>query len=105
MNNAEKTINENSVGNRNVKRSVRKRNRVRRTKKGWLWEFSKRLILTLTILYCLERIFAMVMIAIHGMDNIDTFLTTGSEVFLASVVAYAVKAGFENVCKIKNLEE
>ena len=73
-------------------------------KKKWLWEFSKRLIVVLTVLYIIERVYTAIVITMNGGAGIDTYITTGSEVFLAAVVSYAVKAGFENVFKIKKGE-
>lgn len=71
------------------------------TPKVWIWEFSKRILLVLTVLYCVERIYAMVMMAVAGnMDYITVFLETGKEVFKAGVIFYALKAGIENTLKI-----
>lgn len=73
----------------------------RKTKKSWLWEFTKKILFLCSSLYAIERIFIMVMICINRYENIDVFVQTGSEVFMASVVAYALKAGCENVFKIR----
>ena len=77
----------------------------KKTPREWAWQFSKVLTMLLTILYITERIYAMVIIILHGEETLETFLTTGTEVFLAAVVAYALKSGFENVFKIKKVRE
>lgn len=77
----------------------------KKTPKEWAWQFSKVLTMLLTILYITERLYAMVIIIIHGEETLGTFLNTGTEVFLAAVVAYALKSGFENVFKIKKGKE
>lgn len=71
------------------------------TPKSWLWEFSKKILFILTVMYCLERIYAMVIIAYTmNLDCMTTFLETGKEVFKAGVIFYALKAGIENALKI-----
>lgn len=73
----------------------------RKNKSTWIWEFSKKIIFVLTILFVLERIFSAVIIYMNDGMSLDTYITTGMEVFLASVVGYLVKSAFENVTKIK----
>lgn len=73
----------------------------RKNKKAWLWEFSKKLIFALTILFIVERIVGAIFIFLNSGAGADTYIQTGADVFTASVVSYAIKAGFENVIKIK----
>lgn len=73
-----------------------------KSKKTWIWEFSKKVLFILTILYIVERLFAMVLLIIDSEESLETFLTTGTEVFIAAVVGYLLKSAFENVQKIKN---
>lgn len=71
------------------------------TPKSWLWEFSKKILFILTVLYCMERIYAMIIIAYTmNLDCMTTFLETGKDVFKAGVIFYALKAGIENALKI-----
>ena len=68
----------------------------------WLWEFSKRVVVTVALLFIIVT--AFVMAEIHlGRDSatLDTIATMIADVFKWTVVAYAVKAGFENVSKIR----
>lgn len=69
--------------------------------KSWLWEFTKKILAILTVLYCIERFYVMwIMIRTGNFNNLDTFIETGADVFKAGVIFYAVKAGIENVFKI-----
>lgn len=71
-------------------------------KKSWLWEFSKKILFMMTVLYCIERGYAMMFMAYTmNTDYLGTFLETGADVFKAGVVFYALKAGIENAIKIK----
>lgn len=67
----------------------------------WLWEFSKRIVVMVALLFAIVTAFVMVEIHI-GRDSstLDTIATMIADVFKWTVVAYAVKAGFENVTKI-----
>lgn len=74
------------------------------TKKQWLWEFSKKIVVTVAILFVAVIIFTAVEIhrAISvGAEMPDTMITVMADVFKWTVVSYAVKAGFENVIKIR----
>lgn len=78
-----------------------------RSKKKWLWEFSKRLVTALVILYFAGNIVAMVIMAVHkNFDALGTMLDNLTEVMKYCVFGYFVKAGVENAFKIKlNKEE
>lgn len=77
---------------------IRKKNR---NKKTWLWEFFKRVVVTVTILYVIAMIYACVLIWINPDSTAaDTIVSNVSDIFKVTVVSYAIKAGFENVIKI-----
>ena len=77
------------------------RKKRQKPKKTWLWEFSKRVVVTVTILYIVAMIYAGVLVWMNpDATAADTIVTNISDIFKATVVAYAVKAGFENVVKI-----
>ena len=77
---------------------IRKKNR---NKKTWLWEFFKRVVITVTILYVIAMIYACVLIWINPDSTAaDTIVSNVSDIFKVTVVSYAIKAGFENVIKI-----
>ena len=72
----------------------------------WLWEFSKRIVVMVALLFVLVTAFVMTEIYL-GRDSatLDTIATMIADVFKWTVVAYAVKAGFENVSKIRGQGE
>ena len=74
----------------------------RKTKKTWLWEFSKRVVVAVAVIYVIAIIYSEVfMFFFPDSTAINGFVTDISDVFKYTVVAYAIKAGFENVCKIR----
>jgi hypothetical protein len=73
----------------------------KKTKKTWLWEFSKRLMVAVTIIYVIAIIYSEVFMFFYPDSTaINGFVTDISDVFKYAVISYAVKAGFENVVKI-----
>ena len=76
-------------------------------KKKWLWEFSKRLVTALAILYFIGNIVAMVIMAVYqDFSSLGILLDNLTEVMKYCVFGYFVKAGVENAIKIKiNNEE
>lgn len=78
----------------------------RTSKKQWLWEFSKRLVVAVTFVYVAAIVYtAGFMLMYPDSTAIVAFIEDISKVFLATVVSYAVKSAFENVTKIKNNPE
>ncbi len=76
------------------------------SKRQWLWEFSKRLVVAVTFIYVAAIVFsAGFMIAYPDSSAIGIFIEKVTDVFIATVVCYAVKAGFENVSKIRKTPE
>lgn len=75
-------------------------------KRQWLWEFSKRIVVLVSIVFFIVLIYSMIFMffnpdstALQGLlDNI-------SHIFEITVISYAVKAGFENVTKIKKYDK
>lgn len=71
-------------------------------KRNWLWEFSKKIVWIVTIMFVAVFLFGCILL-IFFPDSlaIQFVLDNISDVFKVTVVSYAVKAGFENVFKIK----
>ena len=70
--------------------------------KKWLWEFSKRLVVAVTIIYVIAIIYSEVFMFFYPDSTaINGFISDISNVFKYTVISYAVKAGFENVTKIR----
>lgn len=72
-----------------------------RARRGWLWEFSKRIVVAVATAFFVVLILAIV----HGFifpesAAVDRIMDDMTDVFKAVVVTYGVKAGFENVWKI-----
>lgn len=69
----------------------------------WLWEFSKRLMVGVSICTILITIFILYMIyKTEDMNYISTLMETTSDVFKVAVIGYLVKAGAENVVKVSH---
>ena len=71
-------------------------------KRKWLWEFSKRIVVTVTIIFVTVFIYACILLW-KNPDSmaVSTVIENISHIFEITVICYAVKAGFENVTKIK----
>lgn len=74
-------------------------------KRGWLWEFSKKIVFTVTIIFVAVFIYAAILLW-KNPDSmaVGTVIENISHIFEVTVVSYAVKAGFENVFKIRKYE-
>lgn len=71
-------------------------------KRNWLWEFSKKIVWIVTVMFVVIFTFCcMLMIFYPDSLAIQFIIENISRVFEVTVVSYAVKAGFENVFKIK----
>ena len=71
-------------------------------KRKWLWEFSKKIVVTVTILFVAIFTFGCTLLVFYPDSTaIQSVLDNITNVFIVTVVSYAVKAGFENVFKIK----
>jgi hypothetical protein len=79
-----------------------KKNESTRDKRHWLWEFSKKIVVTVTVLFVVTFTFGCILLVFYPDSTaIQSVLDNITKVFIVTVVSYAVKAGFENVWKIK----
>ena len=72
-----------------------------KAKRAWLWEFSKRVVVSVAILFFAVVIYC----AVHAWaypDSVatDRILESMTDVFKCTVITYGVKAGIENAIKI-----
>ena len=76
-------------------------------KRKWLWEFSKKIVVTVTIIFVAVFLFSCILLCIYPDSTaIQSVIDNISDIFKCTVISYAVKAGFENVFKIsKNPKE
>ena len=71
-------------------------------KRHWLWEFSKKIVVTVTVIFVAVFLFACILLCIYPDSSaLQSVIDNISDIFKVTVVSYAVKAGFENVCKIR----
>lgn len=71
-------------------------------KRKWLWEFSKKIVVTVTVIFVAVFLFACILLCIYPDSTaLQSVIDNISDIFKVTVVSYAVKAGFENICKIK----
>lgn len=74
-------------------------------KRKWLWEFSKKIVVTVTIIFVAVFIYACILLWKYpDSAAVNTVIENISHIFEITVICYAVKAGFENVTKIKKNE-
>lgn len=71
----------------------------------WIWEFSKKVVVTTTVLYFVSFLYALLVcyraITLTGDASVvGTLITEINETFRVVVGGYLVKAGVENGCKI-----
>lgn len=77
-----------------------------KTKKQWLWEFSKKIVVLVAIAFFIVLIYTLIFLIINPDSTAIQFLLDNvSDIFKVTVVSYAIKAGFENVIKIHKDEE
>ena len=75
-------------------------------KRKWLWEFSKRIVVTVTIIFVAVFLFSGILLWFYpDSAAIQSVLDNISDVFKVTVISYAVKAGFENVTKIRKYDK
>lgn len=75
-------------------------------KRQWLWEFSKRIVVTVAIAFFIALIYTFIfMIFNPDSTAIVSVFSDIKDIFKWTVLAYAVKAGFENVTKIKKYDK
>ena len=72
-----------------------------KAKRGWLWEFSKRIVVAVATAFFIVLILAIVHAFVFPESAaVDRIMDDMTDVFKATVVTYGLKAGFENVWKI-----
>lgn len=70
--------------------------------KAWLWEFSKKIVWIVTVMFVAVFLFSCIALIFYPDSTALQFLIDNiSDVFKVTVVSYAVKAGFENITKIR----
>lgn len=75
-------------------------------KRQWLWEFSKRIVILVAIAFFIVLIYSLVFLVLNPDSTAIQFLLDNmSSIFKVTVISYAVKAGFENVTKIKKYDK
>lgn len=71
--------------------------------KRWMLEFSKKMLVMLSICYGATLIFtATVMVVFQDISGLPTFLEQVTMVFSLGVVSYLIKSAVENVFKIND---
>lgn len=79
-----------------------KHSRKKHTKLSWLWEFSKKVVATCFLLYVIHFFYTMTVMVVSGdYSNLGTFIEQSTNVLITCVFGYFVKAGAENVFKIR----
>lgn len=75
-------------------------------KRQWLWEFSKRIVILVAIAFFIVLIYSMIFLIFNPDSTaINGIFTDMSNIFKATVISYAVKAGFENIFKIHKYDK
>lgn len=73
------------------------------SRKTWLWEFSKKLLVICFMIYIAHFIFSIVaMWHFRDVTYLNTFIEQNTDMLKFAVIGYLGKAGIENVFKIKN---
>ena len=74
-------------------------------KRNWLWEFSKKIVVAVAILFFATVIYCCVHQWVYPESiTTDGLLNNMTDVFKATVITYGVKAGLENVSRIKKYD-
>ena len=72
-------------------------------KKKWLWEFSKKIVVTVTIIFVAVFIYSAVLLWKYpDSTSVISVIENISHIFEITVVGYVVKAGMENFLKLKH---
>lgn len=71
-------------------------------KSKWLWEFSKKLVFICSILYVCGFFYTCIAMWVwKDFTYLGTFIEQISDILRTCVFGYFIKAGFENVVKIR----
>lgn len=75
-------------------------------KSKWLWEFSKRIVLVCSILYVCGFFYTCIAMWVwKDFAYLGTFIEQISDILKTCVFGYFIKAGVENVMKIRESYE
>lgn len=78
-----------------------KKSQATQKKRKWLWEFSKKIVVTVTVIFVAVFLFACVLLCIYPDSTaLQSVIDNISDIFKVTVVSYAVKAGFQNCIAI-----
>ena len=74
---------------------------------NWLWEFSKKIVVVLFVIYVLTYLFSWILILLSGIYSwnvtfLDTLISETNSTFKIVIGGYLIKSMAENVIKIKN---
>ena len=74
---------------------------------NWLWEFSKKIVVGLFVIYVLTYLFSWILILLSGIYGwnvtfLDTLISETNSTFKIVIGGYLIKSMAENVIKIKN---
>ena len=74
---------------------------------NWLWEFSKKIVVGLFVIYVLTYLFSWTLMLLSGMYGwnitfLDTLISETNSTFKIVISGYLIKSMAENVIKIKN---
>lgn len=68
---------------------------------NWLWEFSKKIVVVLSLYYFLQSIYVAIMVNVTPDSTVlATLITENNETFRVCIGGYLLKAGLENTVKI-----
>lgn len=77
-----------------------------KAKKAWLWEFSKRIVVAVAIMFVTVFLFSCILLCFYPDSTaLQSVIDNISDVFKVTVVSYAVKAGVENAIKIRKYDK
>ena len=69
---------------------------------NWLWEFSKKVVIFVTLCYFLQSVYIATMInVVPDSAALSTLVTESNETFRVIIGGYLLKSGIENAVKIK----
>ncbi len=69
---------------------------------NWLWEFSKKVVVFVTLCYFIQSVYITIMVnIIPDSAVLTTLVTETNETFRVIIGGYLLKAGIENAVKIK----
>lgn len=72
---------------------------------NWLWEFSKKVVVFVTLCYFIQSVYITVMVnIIPDSAVLTTLVTETNETFRVIIGGYLLKAGIENAVKIKTAQ-